>query len=490
MKQISQKEDQTGRPTGKTNKKKIKSLCYTEHRGSLPPPYPSPFIPLPNSITLKMLNANGEKGTEDTLDDDSKIIVVSDKTDSGGDTKKKKKKNKQKKKRSDSSRKYSTDKTIINLTKSVKNEIVQETSTADKISKATNDETTAGYSDDYVGEYTGEYAGEYTGECTSEYAAEHTGRQNNAEEIFTIQNNRSKFVRLLPVFFIFLVLFVIYLIYLMYHCLPLMLRSHRKVYVNYDWKRGITEVAIFHVCLIMYLVNYLLSIVVAPGSIPNTDEWEIKDHQENYADHMDSYLLEKKKTGERRYCKWCCKFKPDRTHHCRVCKKCILKMDHHCPWIYNCVGYNNHKYFMLSLIYCCVTTVFVSITMFNSVRDAISHKETPFNELFLLLFGETLNSFLALIITCFLFFHIWLMFKAMTTIEFCEKQTNYQNQSYSKYYNKGMYQNFKDVFGESPFLWFLPIDNRKGDGINFIKRYSKDYSGKTSEETIPIKSSC
>ncbi|KJP85324.1 hypothetical protein AK88_05026 [Plasmodium fragile] len=421
-----------------------------------------------------MLNANEEKTTEDTLDHDSKIIVVSDKTDSSGGTKKKKKKNKQKKKRSASSRKYSTDKSIINLTKKAKEEIVQETSTAAKASKATNDDTTAGYSDDYSGEY----------------SPEHTGKHNNAEEIFTIQNNRSKFVRLLPVFFIFLLLFVIYLIYVMYHCLPLILRSHRKVYVNYDFKRGITEVVIFHVSLIMYLVNYVLSIIVPPGSVPDTDEWEIKDHQENYADHMDNYLLEKKKTGERRYCKWCCKFKPDRTHHCRVCKKCILKMDHHCPWIYNCVGYNNHKYFMLSLIYCCMTTVFVSITMFNSVRDAINHRQTPFNELFLLLFGETLNSFLALIITCFLFFHIWLMYKAMTTIEFCEKQTNYQNQSYSKYYNKGMYQNFKDVFGESPFLWFLPIDNRKGDGINFIKRYSKDYSEKTSEETIPIKSSC
>ncbi|ETW19899.1 hypothetical protein PFUGPA_04371 [Plasmodium falciparum Palo Alto/Uganda] len=255
----------------------------------------------------------------------------------------------------------------------------------------------------------------------------------------------------------------------------------------FKFSRGIIEMGVFHFCLIMYLINYILSIIVSPGSIPDTEEWSLNDFQENNNINMENILLEKKKSGERRHCKWCCKYKPDRTHHCRVCKSCILKMDHHCPWIYNCVGYNNHKYFMLSLIYCSITTVFVSITMFTSVRNAIKNGETPFNEMFLLLFGETLNSFLSLIVTCFLFFHIWLLINAMTTIEFCEKQTNYQNQSYSKYYNKGFYKNFKDVFGESPFLWFLPIDNRKGDGIYFMKGYIKEYSEKSVEEIIPIK---
>ena len=48
-------------------------------------------------------------------------------------------------------------------------------------------------------------------------------------------------------------------------------------------------------------------------------------------------------------CPDCEIIRTDRSRHCSICNQCIERFDHHCPWVNNCVGMNNHGYFMIFL---------------------------------------------------------------------------------------------------------------------------------------------
>ncbi|XP_029367278.1 palmitoyltransferase ZDHHC12-A [Echeneis naucrates] len=51
-----------------------------------------------------------------------------------------------------------------------------------------------------------------------------------------------------------------------------------------------------------------------------------------------------------RRCGYCLLQQPMRAKHCQTCKRCVRRFDHHCPWIENCVGERNHRWFMVYLL--------------------------------------------------------------------------------------------------------------------------------------------
>ena len=64
-----------------------------------------------------------------------------------------------------------------------------------------------------------------------------------------------------------------------------------------------------------------------------------------------------------RYCIRCKAVRPPRSHHCSICSRCVFRMDHHCPWVGNCVGLYNHKYFLMFLFHALMGCIMSSLTM-------------------------------------------------------------------------------------------------------------------------------
>eukprot|EP00356_Strombidium_inclinatum_P004382 CAMPEP_0170482098 /NCGR_PEP_ID=MMETSP0208-20121228/2268_1 /TAXON_ID=197538 /ORGANISM="Strombidium inclinatum, Strain S3" /LENGTH=159 /DNA_ID=CAMNT_0010754895 /DNA_START=360 /DNA_END=839 /DNA_ORIENTATION=- len=149
-------------------------------------------------------------------------------------------------------------------------------------------------------------------------------------------------------------------------------------------------------------------------------------------------------------------------------------MDHHCPWINNCIGFWNRKYFLLLLIYVLLMTYMTAATLAYDFYEAImwgfqvkfmATNDPKLSANIMIIFAFILDVTVACLMTAFLKFHIMLATENKTTIENLDKQ----GKPFKSVYNVGGRENWKQIFGQNPWLYPFPIfcgsGKPVGDGI-------------------------
>jgi len=287
----------------------------------------------------------------------------------------------------------------------------------------------------------------------------------------------------LPVGFILCVVGTIWGLYVWLHLFSLLQVGAEEHEVDPGRRhRGMVQTAISQVLSMLFMICFMRAICTDPGSVPEGKDWVpdkrtlrmkwMSSQDGTEADRLLPVQHEAKLAGGRRFCKWCNHHKPDRCHHCRVCRSCILRMDHHCPWIANCVGFRNHKFFFLLVFYAAVTCGFIVCTMSESWCDVL-YGETSQTHRFLTVFGMTLTVTIGILLQLFFTFHVRLMLVATTTIEFCEKRNRYGSGGRllsMPDYRTGLLEDVRAVLGPCTLCWFLPIMPPTGEGLSFPAR--------------------
>ncbi|TKY60555.1 S-acyltransferase 7 [Spatholobus suberectus] len=231
----------------------------------------------------------------------------------------------------------------------------------------------------------------------------------------------------------------------------------RKLLDDFPHHAGWSIMAVIIALTLFVLINLLVTSGSDPGIVPRNahppepDDYHATDNGSNGQSPLSCLPLTKDVivngiTVKVKYCDTCMLYRPPRTSHCSVCDNCVERFDHHCPWVGQCIGLRNYRFFYMFVFSATLLCLYVHAFCWVSIRRIKDSEEIS-------IWKAMTKTPASIALIIYTFFFVWFVggLTVFHTYLISRNQSTYENAKYpcdprDNPYNRGIINNFKEIF--------------------------------------------